>query len=644
MSRPLPRNSALLGALSRLARPLPRLLPAFGVVALLACMLVPLPTGLVDLLLSLSLALALLLLVACLGIRRSADFLAFPALLLFATLTRLALNVQTTRLILSDASAGEVIDAFASLVVRGEMIVGVVIFGIITVVQFLVIARGAERVAEVAARFALDGLPGQQAAIDADLRSGSISAREAGRRRAALGERSRFYGAMDGAIRFVKGDAIAGLVITAINLCGGVAIGMTRGGKGWVESLELYGRLTIGDGLVAQIPALLVSLAAGLLVARVDRDPGSEAPALAWLDPAMLLVPATLLAGLALVPGMPQGAFGATALGLVVGGLWLGARVRPPTAQPRRLHVLLGDPTLARSGGLRRALAELRTRIAGTLNVAVPEFVTEGLDGLAPAEVELCLGDRSLGRRALGRSDEGEVVLAVHNALMAHAEVLIDLDDLELSLEVVRSERPAIVREALRIRTTPELLALLHGLLRERVPVPPLDALLGMIIADRRFAEESERGRWLELAREGMAGFWLRLRIEAQERIVARIEAARVLQAEARGERAEDVGGRGLSWVRPTPEAEEELRERLVVGLGGHRLTLRRAELEAWRAAFAGQEGGPVVVLTTAAGRPAFAALLRGVAPFSPVISVAEMIAADLPLPEGDALRWQSPP
>ncbi|MCA9636639.1 MAG: FHIPEP family type III secretion protein, partial [Myxococcales bacterium] len=193
-------DAAARTTLRRLLGPLPRYLPALAVIAVLACMLVPLATPLVDLLLSLSLALAILLLVACLGVRRSADFLAFPSLLLLATLTRLALNVQTTRLILSEANAGQVIDAFARLVVRGEMIVGVVIFALITAVQYLVIARGAERVAEVAARFALDGLPGQQAAIDGDLRSGAISAGEAAKRRAALVERSRFYGAMDGAV------------------------------------------------------------------------------------------------------------------------------------------------------------------------------------------------------------------------------------------------------------------------------------------------------------------------------------------------------------------------------------------------------------------------------------------------------------
>ncbi len=238
------------GALRLVFAGWPRLVPAAWVCVMLACMLVPLPTAAVDLLLSTSLAASLLLLVAGLAVRRSTDFLGFPALLLLVTLSRLALNVATTRLILSQADAGRVVDAFAGLVVRGDIVVGAVMFAVITAVQFLVIARGSERVAEVAARFALDGLPGQQAAVDADLRAGAISAEEAARRRGALLERSRFYGAMDGAARFVRGDALAGLAITAINLVGGVAVGSLRHGLALGESLALYGRLTVGDGLM----------------------------------------------------------------------------------------------------------------------------------------------------------------------------------------------------------------------------------------------------------------------------------------------------------------------------------------------------------------------------------------------------------
>ncbi|HGG56262.1 MAG TPA: hypothetical protein ENK31_00515, partial [Nannocystis exedens] len=426
------------------------------------------------------------------------------------------------------------------------------------------------------------------------------------------------------------------------NLCGGFAIGVFRDGGGWLESLELYGRLTIGDGLVAQIPALLVSLAAGVLVARVDRDPGVQERALAWLDPAMLLVPAALLGGLALVQGMPRGAFAAVACALVGGGLWLSMRTRPEQKQePQRLVVSLGDPSLARSSGLRRALVELRSRSALALGVDVPEISASLQEMASPLAIEIRLGERSLSRRTLDSGSEAEVVVEVFRALMAHAEVLIDLHDLELELEKLRGSRPAIVREALRIRRAPEILALLRGFLRERVPIPPLDALLGAIAGDRRFAEESERGRWLELAREHTASFWLRDRLVAQEHLGP------------------------LSWVRPTPDAEEELRESLVEGIGGHALCLSAPDLEAWRAAVVGTDrgqeekeekeekeegeerdakGGVVVVLTSVAGRPSFAALLRGTTPFTPVISVAEMLAAGLALPARGMFRWVSPP
>src|SRR5690606_21977664 len=199
----------------------------------------------------------------------------------------------TTRLILSQADAGQVIDAFANLVVRGDLVVGAVMFAVITAIQYFVITRGAERVAELAARFALDGMPGQQQAIDADLRSGAISPREAQAQRAALSERSDFFGRMDGVMRWVKGDALVGLLVTGFNLIGGVAIGSGRGALGVGESLTLYGKLAIGDGLLAQLPALLIALAAALLVARVDRV--REQQAETWLEPSMLLVPAVLL-------------------------------------------------------------------------------------------------------------------------------------------------------------------------------------------------------------------------------------------------------------------------------------------------------------------------------------------------------------
>ncbi|WAS95922.1 FHIPEP family type III secretion protein [Nannocystis punicea] len=349
-------------------------LPGYGLVlwvlAAIVCALLPLPRWLVDLLLTLSLAGSVTALVASVTARRSAELLGFPRLILLMTLTRMALNVTTTRLILRDADAGEVIAAFSTLVIQGDLLVGAVVFAIVTVVQFVVVARGGERIAEVAARFALDGLPGHQAAIEADLRAGAISAAEASRLRARLRERSNFYGAMDGAAKFIRGDAILGVALTSINVVGGVAVGL-RDGLGLAASLELYGRLAIGDGLLAQVPALLVGLAGALLVARVDR----EEPAtrrVAWWSPGLLAAPAGLLAGLALAPGMPAAAFGTTAAGLAALAWWTRrSRGRPG----RRIVVCLPGHDEKDMQALRRPLAELRRRCAGALGIEVPPIV-----------------------------------------------------------------------------------------------------------------------------------------------------------------------------------------------------------------------------------------------------------------------------
>src|SRR5262245_31358340 len=226
-------------------------------------MVVPLPTWLLDLLIASNLAASVAVLLVALYVSDALKIAAFPTLLLITTLFRLALNVSSTRLILLQADAGEVIRSFGQFVVRGNYVVGGVIFLILTVIQFVVIAKGSERVAEVGARFTLDAMPGKQMAIDAELRSGAIDGNEARKRRRQLSRESQFYGAMDGAMKFVKGDVIASLIITAVNLLGGLAIGVLQRGMGAEGALKRYGLLTIGDGLVTQIPALVLSTAAG---------------------------------------------------------------------------------------------------------------------------------------------------------------------------------------------------------------------------------------------------------------------------------------------------------------------------------------------------------------------------------------------
>jgi flagellar biosynthesis protein FlhA len=241
---------------------------AVGLILILGLMIIPLPAGLLDFFLALSITLSVLILVVSLFIKSPLDLSVFPGLLLISTLFRLSLNISSTRLILIDGYAGKVIETFGSFVVRGDYVVGFIVFIILVIIQFIVIVKGSGRISEVAARFTLDAMPGKQMAIDADLNTGLINEEEARKRREMIAREAEFYGAMDGASKFVKGDAIAGLIITAINIIGGFIIGVGQKNLPVVEALQQYTILTIGDGLVSQIPALLISTSAGFVVTR----------------------------------------------------------------------------------------------------------------------------------------------------------------------------------------------------------------------------------------------------------------------------------------------------------------------------------------------------------------------------------------
>src|SRR5688572_14939896 len=249
-----------------------------AVVAIILMMVIPLPHVLLDLLLAINISLALLILLTSMFVKRALDFSVFPSLLLVATMFRLALNVSSTRLVLLEGYAGKVIESFGNFVIGGSVVVGLVIFLILVVIQFMVITAGAGRVAEVGARFTLDAMPGKQMAIDADLNSGLIDEEVARRRRADVAAEADFYGAMDGASKFVKGDAIAGIIICVVNLFGGFIIGVMQRGMPMGEAINTYSLLTVGDGLVSQIPALLISIASGLIVTRAatDGDMGTD--------------------------------------------------------------------------------------------------------------------------------------------------------------------------------------------------------------------------------------------------------------------------------------------------------------------------------------------------------------------------------
>lgn len=281
------------------------------VIGVVGLMIIPLPTWLLDLLIAANLAISVTVLLVTLYVTDALKIAAFPSLLLITTLIRLALNVSSTRLILLQADAGEMISAFGNFVVRGNYVVGAVIFLILTIIQFVVIAKGGERVAEVGARFTLDAMPGKQMAIDAELRAGGIDGNEAKRRRRQLARESQFYGAMDGAMKFVKGDVIASFIMTLINIFGGLAIGVGQRNLAALDALKKYGLLTIGDGLVSQIPALVLSTAAGILVTRVASEEensalGAEMGSQLLQNPKSLSVASFFIGGLGLVPGLPM--------------------------------------------------------------------------------------------------------------------------------------------------------------------------------------------------------------------------------------------------------------------------------------------------------------------------------------------------
>ncbi|MGR6432004.1 flagellar biosynthesis protein FlhA [Rhizobium sp. PAMB 3174] len=301
------------------ALPLPKVNPsgrdvgfAAGIVLILCILFLPIPTFLIDMGLAFSIALSVLILMVALWIQKPLDFSSFPTILLIVTMTRLALNIATTRVILSngnqgDHAAGGVIAGFSKLIMSGDFVIGLIVFLILIVVNFIVITKGATRIAEVGARFTLDAIPGKQMSIDADLSAGIIDEKEAQRRRRELEEESSFFGSMDGASKFVRGDAVAGLLITGINIFGGIIIGYFRHGMQIGEAADVFVKLSVGDGVVSQIPALIVSLAAGLIVSRGGTLGSTDKAVVEQLSgyPRALSVAAALMGLLALMPGLP---------------------------------------------------------------------------------------------------------------------------------------------------------------------------------------------------------------------------------------------------------------------------------------------------------------------------------------------------
>ncbi len=391
------------------------LLLAALVVGVVAMMIIPLPTPLLDLLITTNISIAVLLLLISIYIANAIRIAAFPSILLITTLFRLGLNVSSTRLILLNADAGDVIASFGNFVVAGNLVVGAVVFLILTLIQFVVIAKGSERVAEVAARFTLDAMPGKQMAIDADLRGGAIDLDEARRQRSALQRESQLYGSMDGAMKFVKGDAIAGILITIINIIGGLTIGVLQRGMSAGEAGALFTQLTIGDGLVSQIPALLISTAAGIVVTRVaseeegshlGRDIGQQVLA----QPRAIAIASGLLVLLGIVPGLPTLPFLvlAAVLGLIA---YRRMKAQTPRARVRR--------PLPGFGGADRTSAANDDEVGDDEDLPAPSTlaleVGDELASMIEAESQgELLGELIPGLRELLYGELGVVLPGVH--------------------------------------------------------------------------------------------------------------------------------------------------------------------------------------------------------------------------------------
>ena len=502
------------------------LVPA-GVVSLLLVIIVPVPPGLLDLLLAASITLAVLVLLTTIYVARPLDFSVFPTLLLGATLLRLVLNFASTRLILTRApidgteAAGGVIEAFGNFVTGGQVAVGAILFTILVVVQFLVITRGSTRISEVAARFALDAMPGRQMAIDADVAAGLISGEEAQVRRAELESRADFYGAMDGAGKFVRGDAVAGIVITLTNIAGGLYVGMVQGGMPLSRSIDVFTRLTIGDGLVTQVPALLLSLAAGLIVTRSSTDrhlPQAIVEQLFGQTEALFLatgflvvlaltglpaVPLLTLAGICLVTGVAlhrrssqpntENTKNTSATSLELPGSRAPAfpaadspdsssRVPSPFVEPLALELGGGLLGLAQGHGLVQQIVGLREQVARELGFLLPEVVVRDNLALPRDGYQFTLRGAQIadGRLQATHPDAAHRLLEhLGRIVRRHATELLTRQQVHRLIDRLAERAPRLVEELVpAVVPTSRLHRVLGNLLADGVPIRDLETIL----------------------------------------------------------------------------------------------------------------------------------------------------------------------
>ncbi len=496
---------------------------AVFVVAVVALFVLPLPTVVLDGLISLNLAASIVLLCVSIYLPSALAFSSFPAVLLFTTLFRLSLNIASCKLILLQANAGHVIDTFGKLVVGNNFVVGGVVFLVIAVVQFIVIAKGSERVAEVGARFSLDAMPGKQMSIDADLRAGIITSDEAKRRREALEQESQLHGAMDGAMKFVKGDAIAGIIIAVINILAGIAVGALMHGMSIGDALHRYAILTVGDGMASQIPSLLVSIAAGIVTTRVatrDREArhlGQQIGSQITAHPRGMLMASGVLLAFLLVPGFPKWSFLLLAIGTAAAAflrmrqrrqappldlLVLGPDARrlaePEAGSPaegiaapiavRLSEDLRGEIELV---ALQTRLAEAKSRVQRRLGAVFPR-VQLNWDATLPAHgYALLVQDVLAAEGTLPERDaisdtavpaEDRLAAEVETLIERNAASLIGIQETQNLIQIMRREHGELVAELTRLVPPQRITEVLRRLVQEGVSIRNLRAIFESLI------------------------------------------------------------------------------------------------------------------------------------------------------------------
>lgn len=487
---------------------------AFGVMGLVVLLIVPLPPFLLDTLLCLSIVFSVMALLLTLYVENALEFSAFPSLLLFLTLYRLGLNIASTRMILARGEGGDIIRTFGEFVTGGNLVVGLILFALLTIINFIVVTKGSGRIAEVAARFTLEALPGKQLAIDGELSGGFITQEEAKNAREKITQEAEFYGAMDGASKFVKGDAIAGLVITCVNICGGLIVGLFVKGMAWQSCLTTFTRLTVGDGLVSQIPALFISVAAGIMVTRASS--GSLSKTLAkqvFHHPKVLLMAGGIVLVLSFVPGMPvlvmipiSGAFLLSSFMRFKGGrkdVQTEKKQAPLSLFVHPVEVELGYQVVLLADSLFQRLSDIRKQVAAHLGVTVPQVQISDNADLAPTAWRI----RVKGTLAAsGRGDELPILVnALKCVVEENAHELLTRQDVVQMIQDVKRYDSAVVEELIGKKLAiGQVLKVLQNLLKEGIPIRDFVTILE-ILADHAKGDQSDLDALTEAVRGGLS-------------------------------------------------------------------------------------------------------------------------------------------